>query len=138
MDGSLQSQLIALGVLMLPASILIATNHLWAGAACFVVALLVAVLLAWLQLRSAQQQHQRMMTYAQDTTNMGGDPTTVILALQGQPHSGHYGHSGNYGHSRHPGVPPELPPHQYDWRGYQQVRTPQAGEYRPPRAMTRP
>lgn len=119
MNGSLQHQLIALGALMLPPSILVIANHLVIGTISLVAALAVAVLLAWMQVRSAQQRHQNVLSYAQDTTNMGGDPTTVILALHGQPHHG---------------APPELPARQYDLRGYEQVRATADGwSYRPPR-----
>jgi hypothetical protein len=32
--------------------------------------------------RSDRDRHRAMLSYAQDTTNMGGDPSSVIAALQ--------------------------------------------------------
>ncbi|HEY2724270.1 MAG TPA: hypothetical protein VGI84_06255 [Pseudonocardiaceae bacterium] len=120
MVRSTQPPWIITGLGMLPPTVLIVLHHAWLGAATLCAVLFCAVLQIRLEVRAAQQRHQATLTYAQDATNMGGDPTTVIAALHG-------------GQPQH-GAPPELPARQYDLRGYQQVRSMADNwPYRPPR-----
>jgi hypothetical protein len=62
---------------------MIAMGHPWLGAATLGGVLMVSALQSWMVVRSARDQHRALLSYAQTTTNMGGDPTTVITALRG-------------------------------------------------------
>lgn len=115
-----RAQWITTALEMVPPTVMVALGYPWLGAATIAAVLTCAVLQSRMEVRSAQQQHRATLMYAQDATNMGGDPTTVIAAMHG-------------GQPQH-GAPPELPAHQYDLRGYQQVRRmTDTRPYRPPR-----
>ncbi|MGH3978881.1 MAG: hypothetical protein ACRDRZ_07755 [Pseudonocardiaceae bacterium] len=109
---------ISTGLEMLPPTLMVAMGHPWLGAGTLGAVLASAALQSRMQVRSAQERHQAILSYARDTVSMGGDPTTVIAALQGRA-----------GDAEDDGVPPEPPP-----RGYEKDWGPPVSQlYRPPR-----
>jgi len=67
-----------------PPTLMIALGHPWLGAATLAGVLASATLQAWILVRSDQEQHRATLSYAQHTASMGGDPATVIAAMQGR------------------------------------------------------
>ncbi|MGH3911551.1 MAG: hypothetical protein ACRDRM_12045, partial [Pseudonocardiaceae bacterium] len=75
--------------------------------------------------RSEQERHRATLSYAQDATNMGGDPTTVIAAL-------HRVQGDDIDNLR---TWTALPSRGYDQRAYHHRREPVLDwRYRPPMA----
>jgi hypothetical protein len=70
------------GLEILPPTLMVALGHPWLGAATLGAVLASSALQALMWVRSGQERHRALLSYAQDATNMGGDPTTVIAALQ--------------------------------------------------------
>jgi hypothetical protein len=75
---------ISSGLEMLPPTLMIAFGHPWLGAATLGGVLISSTLQSWILVRSEQEQQRAVLSYAQNTTSMGGDPTTVIAALRGR------------------------------------------------------
>lgn len=73
------------GLEILSPMTLIVLGHPWLGVATLGGVLASATLQVWIVLRSAQGWNRAVLSYAQDTTSMGGDPTAVIAALHGMP-----------------------------------------------------
>ncbi|MDQ3886818.1 MAG: hypothetical protein M3308_07405 [Actinomycetota bacterium] len=73
------------GLEIVPPTLLIALDYPWLGAAALAVVLAFSALQSRMWVRSEQERHRALLSYAQDTTNMGGDPTMVIAALQRRP-----------------------------------------------------
>lgn len=71
------------GLDVLPPTLLVAMGHPWLGVAALGALLGSSTLLSVLHLRSAQEQHRAILSFAQDATTMGGDPSPVIAALRG-------------------------------------------------------
>ncbi len=71
------------GVEILPPTLMVAMDHPWMGAATLGAVLASSILQARMRLRSAQERHQAILSYAQAATSMGGDPATVITAMRG-------------------------------------------------------
>jgi hypothetical protein len=69
---------------ILPPTLMVVMGHPWLGAATLGAVLAATGLQAWLVARTAQERHRAILSYAQDATSMGNDPTTVIAALQGK------------------------------------------------------
>jgi hypothetical protein len=70
------------GFEVLPPTLLVILNHPWLGAATLGGVLATSAVHSWMIVRSDRDRHRAMLSYAQDTTNMGGDPSSVIAALQ--------------------------------------------------------
>jgi len=88
---------ISTGLEILPPTLMVALGHPWLGAAVLGAVLASSALQSWMWVRSEQERHRALLSFAQDSTSMGGDPTTVITALQRR--------AGDAGDD---GVPPEL------------------------------
>ncbi len=73
---------ISAGLEILPPTLMVALGHPWLGAATLGAVLVFSALQSRMWVRSEQERHRALLSYAQDATNMGGDPTTVIAALQ--------------------------------------------------------
>jgi hypothetical protein len=76
------------GLELLPPTLMVAMGHPWLGAGTLGAVLGVSALQSWMHIRSVEQQHRAVLSYAQDTTNMGGDPSPVIAALRGERSTG--------------------------------------------------
>jgi len=74
---------IAAGLEMVPPTLMIAMGHPWLGAATLGGVLAASALQSWIVVRSAQERHRAVLSYAQDATSMGNDPAPVIAALRG-------------------------------------------------------
>jgi len=111
-------QRITTGFEILPPTLMVAMGDPWLGAGTLSAVLVSAALQSRMQVRSAQERHQAILSYARDTVSMGGDPSSVIAALQ-----------GTMGDTEDDGGPSELPPqgHEKDWD------PPMSRLYRPPR-----
>jgi hypothetical protein len=120
MVRSTQILLIVAGLATLSATVAIAKDKTTLGVAIIVLVLACTMAVLRWEVRAAQERHRDTLSYAQNATNMGSDPTSVIAALHGeQPQNG---------------APPELPSRRYDLRGYQQVQSRgDTWRYRPPR-----
>ncbi len=90
---------ISAGLEILPPTLMVALGHPWLGAAVLGAVLASSALQSRMWVRSEQERHRALLLYAQDSTNMGGDPTPVIAALQRRP-----------GDAVDDGVLSELPP----------------------------
>ncbi len=111
------------GLGMLPPCLMIVVGYPWLGAASLGVVLASFALVLRMLVRSEQERHRATLSYAQDATNMGGDPTTVIAALhrvQGDDIDNHRTWTA-------------LPSRGYDQRAYHHRREPVLDwRYRPP------
>jgi hypothetical protein len=65
-----------------PSLALIVTRHAALGAALVGIALAAWVAHIWMAERAEHAYAARLLDYARTTTNLGGDPTTVISALR--------------------------------------------------------
>jgi hypothetical protein len=65
-----------------PSLALIATHHAGLGAAVVGIALAAWLAHIWMADRAERAYAARLLDYARMTTNLGGDPTTVISALR--------------------------------------------------------
>lgn len=72
-----------IGLEVVPPTLLIALGHPWVGAGLMGGALMASAFQSWLVVRSAQERHRAILSYAQDATSMGTDPAPVIAALRG-------------------------------------------------------
>jgi len=87
------------GLEILPPTLMVALGDPWLGAATLGAVLASSALQSRMWVRSEQERHRALLSYAQDATSMGGDPTTVIAALQRR-----------VGDAEDDGMLPELPP----------------------------
>jgi len=101
---------------ILPPTLMVALGDPWLGAAALGAVLASSALQSRMWVRSEQERHRALLSYAQDSTNMGGDPTAVIAALQRRA-----------GDAEDDGVP-ELPP-----RAGESREPARAWLHRPPR-----
>lgn len=69
------------GLEILPAILLVALGHPLLGAAALVAVLVVYAALSWMIVRSERDWRRAILSYAQDNTYMGRDPTKVVTAL---------------------------------------------------------
>lgn len=76
---------VSTGLEILSPMMLIVLGHPWLGVATLGGVLASATLQSWIVIRSAQEWHRAVLSYAQDTTSVGGDPSGVIAALHGMP-----------------------------------------------------
>jgi len=82
MTGLSQRRLwITTGLSIAPPTLMIALGHPWLGAATVGAVLAASTLQSWLTASSVRDAHRALLSYAQNTTEMGGDPTSVIAAL---------------------------------------------------------
>ena len=79
---------VSVGLEIVPPTLMIAVGHPLLGCAALGCILALSTLQSVILVRSAQARHRAILTYAQDTTNMGGDPSAVIAALR--EHGGDY------------------------------------------------
>ena len=87
------------GLEILPPTLMVALGDPWLGAVTLGAVLASSALQSRMWVRSEQERHRALLSYAQDATSMGGDPTAVIAALQRRA-----------GDAVDDGVPPERPP----------------------------
>lgn len=73
---------ISTGLEILPPTLMVALGHPWLGAAVLGAVLASSALQSRMWVRPEQERHRALLSFAQDSTSMGGDPTTVIAALQ--------------------------------------------------------
>ena len=76
-DGMLE-----VGVIAVPATAMVATDHTWIGAATIAVALLVSLVQSRLRVRAITERQQRLLSSAELAWNVGADPTPVIAAMR--------------------------------------------------------
>ncbi|MGH3794612.1 MAG: hypothetical protein ACRDSP_06950 [Pseudonocardiaceae bacterium] len=102
------------GFEILPPTLMVLRNYPVWGAATLGAVLAASALQSWIVVRSEQDRHRAILSYAQDTTTMGGDPSSVIAALQGS------------GGSSEDGAAAQLVLGHYDPRGYRGDQLPAA------------
>lgn len=73
---------LVVGLEIVPPTLIIAMGHPWLGAATLGGVLAVSALQSWIVVRSDQERHRAILSYAQDATSMGNDPAPVIAALR--------------------------------------------------------
>lgn len=73
---------ITVGLEIVPPTLLVALDEPWLGAATLGAVLAASTLQSWLYVRSERDQQRALLSYAQDTATMGGDPAPVIAALK--------------------------------------------------------
>jgi hypothetical protein len=66
---------------MVPPTLMVVLGDPWLGAATLGGVLAVSTLRSWMFVRSGRDRQRAILSYAQDSTTMGGDPATVIAAL---------------------------------------------------------
>lgn len=114
---------ISTGLEMLPPTLMVVLGYPWLGAASMGVVLASSALVLRMLVRSDQERHRATLSYAQDATYMGGDPTTVIAALHRVPGDDLDDHR----------MSTALPSRGYDQRTYHPRREPVLDwRYRPP------
>lgn len=74
---------ISTGLEMLPPTLMVVLGYPWLGAACLGAVLACSVQHSRMLVRFEQERHKATLSYAQDATSMGGDPTTVITRCSG-------------------------------------------------------
>jgi len=72
------------GLDILPPTLMVAMGHPWLGSATLGVVLGSSALHAWMSHRSEREQDRAFLSFAQDATTLGGDPSPVIAALRGR------------------------------------------------------
>lgn len=72
---------ITVGFEIVPPTLMVALNHAVLGAATLGGVLAAAALRSWMHVRSERDRQRAILSYAQNSTTMGGDPATVIAAL---------------------------------------------------------
>lgn len=72
---------ITVGFEMVPPTLLVVLGNPWLGAATLGGVLAVSTLRSWMFVRSERDRQRAILSYAQNSTTMGGDPATVIAAL---------------------------------------------------------
>lgn len=114
---------ISTGLEMLPPTLMVVLGYPWLGAASMGVVLASSALVLRMLVRSEQERHRATLSYAQEATYMGGDPTTVIAALHRVPGDDLDDHR----------MPTALPSRAYDQKAYHHRREPVLDwRYRPP------
>ena len=93
---------ITVGFEILPPTLMVAFDHAVLGAATLGGVLAAATLRSWMHMRSERDRQRAILSYAQNSTTMGGDPATVIAALHAggndeAPFGGRY-----HGYEPHP------------------------------------
>jgi hypothetical protein len=78
-----RSATLAVGLEIVPPTLLVAMDHPWMGTATLAAVLASSITHSRMRLRSAQERHQAILSYAQAAASMGSDPATVINALRG-------------------------------------------------------
>lgn len=76
-DGLLEA-----GVVVVPATAMVATDHTWIGAATIAAALLASMVQSRLRVRAVTERQQRLLVSAELAWNVGADPAPVIVAMQ--------------------------------------------------------
>lgn len=97
-----QQLAIMTGLQILPAVLLVIMGDPGLGAVVLGAVLVVSALQSWMIIRSERDWQRSILTYAQDNTYMGRDPTKVISALRAaaagvivepqKPGHDHHGH----------------------------------------------
>ncbi len=119
---------ISTGLGMLPPCLMIIVGYPWLGAASMGVVVASFALVLRMLVRSDQERHRASLSYAQDATYMGGDPTTVIAALHRVP-----GDEPDEHRMSTAAPSTALPSRAYDQRAYHHRRGPVLDwRYRPP------
>lgn len=72
---------ITIGFEIVPPTVMVAFDHAVLGAVTLGAVLAAATLRSWMHVRSERDRQRAILSYAQDSTTMGGDPATVIAAL---------------------------------------------------------
>lgn len=72
---------ITVGFEIVPPTLMVAFDHAVLGAATLGVVLAATTLRSWMHMRSERDRQHAILSYAQDSATMGGDPATVIAAL---------------------------------------------------------
>ena len=72
---------LTVGAEIVPPTLMVVLHEPWLGAATLGGVLAASTLRAWMLARSERDRQRAILSYAQDSTTMGGDPATVITAL---------------------------------------------------------
>ncbi|MGH4014528.1 MAG: hypothetical protein ACRDSL_11515 [Pseudonocardiaceae bacterium] len=76
---------ITVGFEIVPPTLMVALGHPWLGAATLGGVLAASTLRWWMLVRSERDRQRAILSYAQNSATMGGDPATVIAALHAGP-----------------------------------------------------
>ena len=98
---------ITVGFEIVPPSLMVVLGEPWLGAATLGAVMAASTLRSWMLVRSERDRQRAILSYAQDSTTMGGDPATVIAAL----------HAGA-GNAEDDDLPPDPRTRGYDPRTY--------------------
>jgi ABC-type methionine transport system permease subunit len=74
--------------MMVPATAMIVTGHIWLGAAIVAAVVVAAVFSARSRIRAEAAQQQGYLSYAHTATSLGADPAPVIKAMRGSDEDG--------------------------------------------------
>ncbi len=72
------------GVVVVPATAMVATRHTWIGAVTIAAALLASVVHARLRVRAKTERQKQLLSSVEMAWNLGADPTPLLDAL-GRP-----------------------------------------------------
>jgi hypothetical protein len=71
------------GVMVVPATAMILTGHIWLGAAIVASVVAAGMVSARIRIRAEAAEQQGYLSYAHTATSLGADPAPVIKAMRG-------------------------------------------------------
>jgi hypothetical protein len=71
------------GAMVVPATAMIVTGHIWLGAAVVVAVVAAGIVSARFRIRAQAAEQQGYLSYAHTATSLGADPAPVIKAMRG-------------------------------------------------------
>lgn len=77
---------ITIGFEIVPPTLMVALDHAVLGAATLGGVLAASTLRVWMLVRADRDRQRAILSYAQDSATMGGDPAPVIAALHAGGH----------------------------------------------------
>ncbi len=83
MESRIGTEVLVGSVMVVPATAMIVTGHIWFGAAIVACVVVAGMFSARSRLRAQMAEQQGYLSYAHTATSLGADPAPVIKAMRG-------------------------------------------------------
>jgi hypothetical protein len=88
MDSRIGTDSVIGSAMVIPATAMVLTGHIWFGTAIVAAVVVAGVLSARSRLRAEAAEQQGYLSYAHTATSLGADPAPVIKAMRGSDEDG--------------------------------------------------
>jgi hypothetical protein len=88
MGSQIGSDSVIGGAMVVPATAMILTGHIWFGAGIVAAVVAAGMVSARIRLRAEAAEQQGYLSYAHTATSLGADPAPVIKAMRGSDEDG--------------------------------------------------